>query len=57
MMKALSSPGGKISVLVFLVIGGLLADHFGVTYAKDVVIPSLSILLSVLGPRPAGRNR
>jgi hypothetical protein len=53
-MNALSSPGGRIVILVVLVIVGLAADRLGVPFAKDMVLTTLATLLAVLAGRPSG---
>ena len=56
-MKNLSTSGGRILVLLVLVVIGLVAEHLGSAYAKDIVLPALTTLFLVLGGhRPAGRT-
>jgi FtsH-binding integral membrane protein len=52
-MKSVNSSGGRILVLVFLVIVGLCSERLGIPYAKEIVLTTLATLLAVL----AGQHR
>jgi hypothetical protein len=44
-MKGLNSPGGRILILLLLVVIGLVSDRMGVPYAKDIVTATLTFQL------------
>jgi len=47
-VRLLNTPGGRISVLVFVLILGLAADRAGVNYAKEMVIGTLTTMLTII---------
>jgi hypothetical protein len=56
-MKIVSSPGGRIVILLILVIVGLIADRVGITYGKEMALTTLATLLVALtGQRPGTRT-
>jgi hypothetical protein len=46
--KVLNSPGGRITVLIFVLLIGLVADIIGVKYAKEMVIGTLTTILTLI---------
>jgi len=48
LFRNLDSPGGRIVVLVALLVLGLAAEMLGVPYAKDIVLTTLGTLMCVL---------
>jgi hypothetical protein len=47
-MRRLNSQGGRILMLAFLVILGLVSDRLGVAYSKEIVLTTLATLLAAL---------
>lgn len=47
-MKAVNSSGGRILVMLFVLILGLTFDRVGVPYAKEMVLTTLATLLAVV---------
>jgi hypothetical protein len=44
-IEGLNRPGGRIAVLVFVLVVGLVADALGVPYAEHIVMATLAVLL------------
>lgn len=48
LFRNLNSPGGRIVVLVTLIVLGLASEMLGVSYAKDIVLTTLGTLMGFL---------
>ena len=51
LFRNLNSPGGRIVVLVVLLVLGLASEMLGIPYAKEIVLTTLATLLAVLAGR------
>lgn len=53
--RALNSPGGRIAVLIFLIVLSLAAELFKIPYAKEMVLGTLTATLTQLS-RQSGNS-